>query len=266
MNQVKFQLDRYGTAKQLGFECDMEFFKACVNNDKRIENVMLLPEKAMRPDGIMLLKRYVKLDSNGRPDETILYDSPPPLLSLSSLSSPSSIIAEEIQNYDIRWIGITLGCKFYTNPIPRKDHKSNVASTDLRLVYYGKEGKKLNKSYKNLHVKFHKLFPNTFSGSFSNLAGMLRILVELPRVASKRKSSQNMQRNEIDGRMTDDTQLKKVIMVNRIGKNTDNDTTRICDIIVHIYSTNMQTIFKDEKLNNLMQDIMRVNQESPSLP
>ena len=95
---------------------------------------------------------------------------------------------------------------------------------------------------------------------------MLRILVELPRVASKRKSSQNMQRNEIDGRMTDDTQLKKVIMINRIGKNTDNDTTRICDIIVHIDSTNMQTIFKDEKLNNLMKDIMRVNQESPSLP
>ena len=80
----------------------------------------------------------------------------------------------------IRWFAVTVGAKLYSNPINKETHWSNINSTDLKLVYFQKDGKTINDKTK--HQKFHQLFPNTFSGTYENLGGMLRIHLELPHV------------------------------------------------------------------------------------
>jgi hypothetical protein len=164
MRKIKFKLNRYGTAQQLGFGDDLEYFTALCNDNPLAINTMLLPEKTMRPDGVLLYKRYVRILSDQKFDEELLEK------------------VDTKEECKVTWFAITLGSKIYSGPIKMEDHESNINSTDLTKAYFQKDGTTVQRAKVNTHKRFHEIFKDVFSGSLNSLGGMLRLHVELPYV------------------------------------------------------------------------------------
>src|SRR5262249_34661895 len=117
MSKIKFQVVRFGRAEQLGFKNDLDFFEATCKDDPRTKHVLLQPATTMRPDGLVLLKRYLKVDSNGKEDENELLEERP------------------TGEYRLRWFAVVIGAKVYSSAVHKETHQSNVSSTDLTLAY-----------------------------------------------------------------------------------------------------------------------------------
>ena len=154
MNKIKFRMVRFGTAKQLGFQNDIEFLEALTKDDPQTKDVMLQPENEMCPDGLLLLKRYLKKDANGQVDKNELYEEVP--------DGP----------HKIYWFAVTVGSKVYSNAIKEKVHVQNELSTEISKVYYKNDGKEVNSGFLQSQKHFHTLF--------QDFGGTLRIHLELP--------------------------------------------------------------------------------------
>jgi hypothetical protein len=160
MNKLRFRMVRFGTAKQLGFQHDMEFLEALAQGDPRTKDVLLQPEKAMRPDGLLLFKQYLKKDANGLVDESEFLEEVP--------DGPHIVC----------WFAVTVGSKIYSNALEEKTHTQNELSTEILKVYYKKDGTGVNSSYLEAQQHFHTLF--------HDFRGTLRIHLELPYAAAGR--------------------------------------------------------------------------------
>ncbi|KAG0277655.1 hypothetical protein BGZ96_002781 [Linnemannia gamsii] len=70
----------------------------------------------------------------------------------------------------------SLAIKFYSGPVPRKSHKDNETSSDIRGSFLQKDGTTLNSTLANIRRDF------VASVTPSNLEGILRIHLEFPDV------------------------------------------------------------------------------------
>ena len=70
----------------------------------------------------------------------------------------------------------SLAIKFYSNAIPQADHKGNETSSDIRCSFLQVDGNKKNPSLEKIRNSF------VASGVTSEIKGILRIHLELPRV------------------------------------------------------------------------------------
>jgi len=159
MYQLRFSLKRFGTAEMLGLKDDIDYLQKCASGE--MEDMLLFPNNLMRPDGIMLVKRFVK--SN---DDKLLHRS-------------------ELENgteYEVRWFAIVLSSKIYSDKVPTDEFKSGITSTDLTKVYFTKDGAKPNPIASIALERFHAILDGAWSSNPDSCGGVLRIHVSLPRV------------------------------------------------------------------------------------
>jgi len=143
MFDIMFQITKTGTARQLGnFTDDLEVIEAIKSG--KLENVFLLPEKSMRPDGLWLHFQ------GGLWYAVVLGQK---------INSNIFLKQDTVATFE--------DCN---------------RSTNLRLVYYQIDGSEIN--VKDKHEIFHRLTDEAFRNDPSKLGGILRIHLLLPSVVS----------------------------------------------------------------------------------
>jgi hypothetical protein len=119
----------------------MKFLEALACGDPQTKDVLLQPEKAMRPDGLLLFKRYLKKAANGLVDESEFLEEVP--------DGPHIVC----------WFAVTVASKVYSNALEEKTHTQNELSTEISKIYYKKDGTGVNSSFLEHQQHFCTLFP-----------------------------------------------------------------------------------------------------------
>ncbi|KAF9118178.1 hypothetical protein BGW39_001417 [Mortierella sp. 14UC] len=123
-------------------------------------------------DGINTANGFGYTDSGVASDLAFLTDRPPNKMLIAKYGTrPDGAWFFSDKQY-----AGSLAIKFYSSPVPRKTHKDNATSSDIRGCFLQKDGTTLNSTLANIRRDF------VASGTPSDLKGILRIHLEFPDV------------------------------------------------------------------------------------
>ncbi|KAK3807533.1 MAG: hypothetical protein JOS17DRAFT_797103 [Linnemannia elongata] len=123
-------------------------------------------------DGINTANGFGYTDSGVASDLAFLTDRPPNKMLIAKYGTrPDGAWFFSDKQY-----AGSLAIKFYSSPVPRKTHKDNETSSDIRGCFLQKDGTTLNPTLANIRRDF------IASGTPSGLKGILRIHLEFPDV------------------------------------------------------------------------------------